>query len=268
VIPDSVTNIGNNAFQGCKNLTAITIPPRVESIGGRTFANCEKLTKVVFSTGVTSIGDSSFAGCVELTNVMIPDSVTTIKARAFEGCKNLTKISIPKSVTSLAAAFPGCTALSEIEVATGNPGYRSVEGVLFNINQTALLQYPAGKKAGNYTIPSGVTTLKYMSFRDCTGLSAVAIPSTVTEIQSYVFKGCTKLTSVTLPERVAMIEDEAFGDCSSLTSATFQGNAPSSFRPDTFKGSASGFTVRYYKGKTGFTSPTWNGYPSMEMGAR
>ncbi len=83
-----------------------------------------------------------------------------------------------------------------------NSVYSSVEGVLFNKSQTAIIQYPGGK-AGSYTIPDGVIS-----------------------IGNYAFIGCTRLTNVTIGTSVTILGWGAFYYCSSLTSVYFQGNCP------------------------------------------
>ncbi|MEG1685445.1 MAG: leucine-rich repeat domain-containing protein, partial [Bacteroides sp.] len=45
-IPNSVTTIGNNAFDTCSGLTSITIPNSVTTIGQSAFANCTKLQEI------------------------------------------------------------------------------------------------------------------------------------------------------------------------------------------------------------------------------
>ena len=47
VIPDSVTNIGQYAFSGCRSLTSITIPESVKEIGREAFAYCPNLKEVI-----------------------------------------------------------------------------------------------------------------------------------------------------------------------------------------------------------------------------
>lgn len=46
VIPDTLTEIGNNAFECCTNLKSITIPDNVTKIGDNAFANCANLKYV------------------------------------------------------------------------------------------------------------------------------------------------------------------------------------------------------------------------------
>ena len=92
-------------------------------------------------------------------------------------------------------------------------------------------------------------------------MTSVTIPNSVTSIGDDAFDGCTGLTSVTIPNSVTSIGDGAFYDCSSLTSAYFLGNAPS-MGASVFDGCASNFTVCYTAGSTGFTTPTWYGYPA------
>ena len=89
VIPNSVTSIGNYAFEDCSNLTSIDIPSSVTSIGNSAFAGCSSLTSIEIPEGVTSIGEYAFYNCRSLTSIEIPNSVTSIGEKAFNECKNL-----------------------------------------------------------------------------------------------------------------------------------------------------------------------------------
>ncbi len=189
-IPDGVTSIGDFAFYDCTSLTSITIPDSVTSIGSRAFARCYSITSITIPDSVTSIGDWTFFGCKSLTSITIPDSVTSIGIGAFEGCESLTSITIPDSVTSIGyGAFDACKSLTAINADINNPNYCSIDGVLYDKNQTMLIACPGGKES-------------------------VTIPNSVTSIGKFAFGGCKSLKSVSLPDS-AVVDRTAFSDCPS-----------------------------------------------------
>ena len=68
-IPNSVTSIGNSAFEGCKSLTSIEIPNSVTSIGNSAFSGCSRLTRIEIPNSVTTIGEWAFRDCISLTKI-------------------------------------------------------------------------------------------------------------------------------------------------------------------------------------------------------
>ena len=220
-ITNSVTSIGDYAFNGCTSLTSVTIPNSVTEIGGSAFVGCASLKSITMPNSVTSIGDMAFYKCSSLTSITIPDSVTSIGSSAFSDCSKLRSITIPNSVTSIGAwAFNGCTGLTAINVAMENQNYVSPDGVLYNKDKTTIICYPAGKKGNNYKISDCVTEIGSIAFSRCSSLTSVTIPNSVTSIGSGAFNGCTSLTRVTIPNSVTKIGWNAFSGCTSLTSIT------------------------------------------------
>jgi hypothetical protein len=198
-----VTTIGDSAFSGRYDLTSVTIPGSVSTIGDYAFYGCGSLTSVTIPGSVTNVGNFAFYYCGSLTNVTIGNGVSTIGDCAFCGCFDLTSVTIPDSVTTIGDyAFFNCGNLTAFIVAAQNSHYSSMDGVLFNQNQTTLVEYPGGL-SGSYTIPNGVTT-----------------------IGDYAFYYCGSLTSVTIPGSVTNIGNSAFSECFDLTSVYFNGNAP------------------------------------------
>ena len=159
-ILNTVTSIGNYAFYNCSKLTSITIPEGVTTIGDYAFYNCSALTSVTIGKSVTSIGNYAFYNCSKLTNVTIPERVTTIGDYTFYNCSALTSVTIGKSVTSIGnEAFSNCRNLEDITVSEENNTYSSVNGVLYDKDQTSIIIIP-DKNKGEIIIPKGMFSIE------------------------------------------------------------------------------------------------------------
>ena len=157
VIPYSVTEIGDSAFEGCTGLTTIVLPSSVTSINDGAFYGCSGLTAVYYTGDVSQWCNIQFAdfwvdwwedfleregvigaGIGEsnplfhahnlyidnelVTDLVIPETVTEIKPWTFIDATCLTSLTIGSSVTNIGdGAFYGCNGLTSITVHAETP---------------------------------------------------------------------------------------------------------------------------------------------------
>ena len=272
VIPNSVTSIGKNAFNG-SDISSINIPNSVTSIASSAFSNTQWYnnqpngviyagsvlyrykgtmpanTHIVIKEGTKGIAESAFNSCSNLSSITIPNSVTNIGEWAFGSCSGLTSVTIPNSVTSIGSyAFSYCSGLTSITIpksvsSIGICTFRdctSLTSVTIPNSVTNIGRYAFQRCTSltSVSIPNSVTTIESHAFSGCSGLTSVTIPNSVMDIGSYAFYSCTGLSSITIPNSVTSIESYAFMDCSGLTSITSEATIPPSC------GDASFFNVK------------------------
>lgn len=231
-IPNSVTEIGDEAFSCCKNLSDVCLPDSVRKIGSEVFAHCQNLTSISLGSRLEYIGADIFTDCHSLKEIKVPanncnflledglllskdkgtlyyafpkkeievpNTVEYIKSGAFCNCKDL-KITLPTRLQCHSGIFCGC------------------ENCTFVISDvTQKLSFP--RNAKNLTIEM-YHAARLKSFkRDYTfsGVKKVVLPNSIKNISANAFDGCTELEEVVVPESVEYIERFAFCGCRALS---------------------------------------------------
>ncbi len=203
-LPSSLTLLGSGSFQNCKSLTSITIPAGVNKIYNSVFSGCNNLTTVSVSGALNKIYGSAFRGCESLTAITIPEGTDCIESYTFSTCRSLTDVKIPDSVLRIDEyAFYRCRGLKSITIPQG----------VLNIGSHAFDQCLS---AESLSIPDSVTTIGEMAFANCLGLSNISIPDSVTTISEMAFANCKGLTSISIPRNVSTVETSTFYDCKNL----------------------------------------------------
>ena len=149
IIPDSILEIGDNAFDGCTSLINIFLSKNLKKIGNFAFASCTKIKEITFNEKIEEIGSCAFIYCYGIKELKIVDSITKIGVGAFMHMENLTKVTLSNSISKIEEnTFLGCKQLESIN------------------------------------IPSGVTILGNKCFYDCNKLATIYLPKSVKEIGS------------------------------------------------------------------------------------
>jgi len=90
-LPEWVSYIPQSTFSNT-GLTRIEFPESVKEIGNQAFYGCHGLTLVCFSEGLTVIDSGAFEYCSNLESVILPQSLTYVGYQAFYRCSDLNKI--------------------------------------------------------------------------------------------------------------------------------------------------------------------------------
>lgn len=253
VLPDGITSIGENAFNGCESLTSVTFGKnsQLSSIGPGAFNYCYSLESITIPESVTNIGSDAFIYCYGLRSVTFGENsqLTSIGDGAFNWCESLESITIPASVTSIGEwAFVECYRLvevwnlSKLNITAGSEdngyvGYYAKrvetepsESYVYTDENGYVIYYDGKVKAlinytGNetkLTIPDDITELNCFALSDCYNITSVTFGenSQLTSIGEGAFNGCESLESITIPDGVKSIGNHAFAGCSALESIT------------------------------------------------
>ncbi len=224
-----LTKIGKDAFLECRSLKEIIIPDSVTEIGSRAFFRNFVLTKVTLGTGksqLKTIGDSAFSGDEALvsfaapgkTGIVLPNHVVSVGNNAFEDCFSVKSIVFDDALTAIGEySFAGCeiTELSLPDKVTDIPDYA------FGMAMDSGHGYGAHLKSlklGKYT-----KTIGNSAFYDTENLTELNLPDTLVSIGDDVFAG-SNITKLVLPDSLESIGERTFGWCEKLTSITWPNN--------------------------------------------
>ena len=152
VLPDGITEIGEDAFAWCTSLSNINIPDTLTTIGPGSFRHCYGLSDIELKQNVTTIGDNAFFCCTGFESFTIPDQVTSLGESAFSNCGNLSEINLPSGITTISDyLFFGCQNLNSV------------------------------------SIPTGVTSIGEYAFNYCLGLQSISMPASLESIGADAF---------------------------------------------------------------------------------
>ena len=249
VIPDGVTIIEPNTFNGFKSIETVTVPADVDSIGNNAFLGCTNITKVtahdvaswcgihfgntmilqngnvMMLSNPVCISQNLYIGNERLTELIIPEGVEEIGYSAFYRCLGITKVSLPSTLKKVGAdAFADCTDITIANVTSlqdycsidfGNPGANPFQDYMMNRAFTwMLINGDYLRDQGVLRIPEGLTEVKPNTFAKVDNVSTVIIPASVNKIGRQAFYTSVRsLNKVYINGHIADMGEYAFGNC-------------------------------------------------------
>lgn len=223
-LKEGITEIGTSAFQNCTKLTKIEIPSTIKILHKGTFLNCFSLNSIKLNEGLTQIGGSSFY-FTNITSLTIPSTVDKIWDGALSGMGNL----------------------NNLTVAPTNTTYKSIQNVIYTINEDSLIHvaphngyeklatpekcvYIAeGAFSENNNIKEIVFTnpdaeLEASCFNEMLVIERITFPKNATVVTSYNCNSLTTLKEIVLPQELVAIEEGGFSGCTNLKNISLPKN--------------------------------------------
>lgn len=200
IIPMGVQTIGEYAF-AYHDITSVVIPNSVQYISESAFQGCLQLSKVTMSDSLLLIGDNAFNSCIKLVDFTWPDQLIQIGANSFfaSGIENA---SLPESIISIGSnAF----AASSLKSLTLSDSLKYLGDYAFSNTLITEIEIPSDL----YRIGNGV-------FSNCSKLKSIIIPGNIEEVGKYAFSGCSFLEKVIIEDGVKIINEHAFEGCACL----------------------------------------------------
>lgn len=192
---DSIRHIGYGAFYGCSALQAIALPPATRRIKAYAFAACPALAALDLGTGLSAIAEDAFASCSALTDLTLPAGLDSVAFRAFADCASLASVSIGAGTRFIDSyAFAGCPQLAQFSVSADNPVYHDLDGNLIHSASNTLL---AAAHTATLTVPQGIQHVREALRYGAAELTDLVLPDGVADIDLFAFADCPQLQSVT-----------------------------------------------------------------------
>ena len=220
-LPNTVTQIGVQAFSDCRMLSEIYVPDSV-IVGANALYNnatnlkvtiryntgsipskmfCQnKMSNVVMEEGITSIGEFAFSECPNIVAISFPQTLKNIGDYAFYKSKTPNCIMLPQKMTTIGDyAFSDASALSEIRIPD------SVE------------------KIGTKAFDDGVAAKIYYRFGViCENLfngqlvKRIYVDNDIYRIGDGAFSNCDNLVDLSLPDTISIVGNDCFSSSSNI----------------------------------------------------
>ena len=178
---------------GCTSLKSIEFPDSVTDIGSCAMQGCKVLENIKLSNSISIINAYTMA-YTNISEIEIPEGIETIGGYVFEGCAKLEKIIIPNSLKSInAGAFWSAINLKDIQIGEQNESFKFENGLLMSKNGEQV--YFGLLSLLNIEIPEGVQIIKNDAFSG-SNATTISLPNSIGELTGYEFTGMNNLKTI------------------------------------------------------------------------
>ena len=211
-------NIPNYLCNGHSEIESVTLHKNVRTLGERAFYGCKNLTAIHLPDGITTIGNEAFCGCAELTSINIPSSLESIPEAMLKNCKKLNGVlTIPTHIKKIGTdAFDYCGYQKMIITDSPDPlefGSTSpVSGT--NLEYLYMGRQPVREQSGYDLLSGNIDTLE--------------LGSNVTSIISNFGIGSGNTKHLILSENIKTLTHFMFASCSKLETIRCKSEIPAS----------------------------------------
>ena len=160
-----VVAIGASSFEANETIKQVKMPDSVKEIGDNAFADCAKLKKVTLSKKLESFGEGAFKSTA-LKKISVPATVKKINNMTFLGCDKLTSVTFGENVKVIGrSAFEGCGNLASID--------------LGNVEEIGIMAFKDAKSLAGELALKNVVSVGTEAFYGCNGITAVSFSDTL-----------------------------------------------------------------------------------------
>jgi hypothetical protein len=206
-----LTQIGEEAFSGCRSLKSLYIPASYYSPNFH-WLHDSSIESLTFEPGskLTEIDDNGFRDCSSLKSLCLPASYASA---SFEWLKNSSIASLSfesgSKLTQIEeGAFWHCLSLKSIclSPSSDSPNFHRLSGTSIGTS--------------TFDTESKLTRIDAEAFSNCWSLQSICLPASVETLCRCCFSHCFKLSTITFDfgSKLRRIESDAFQRCSSLYS--------------------------------------------------